>query len=436
MKKEFEDLNEKYGCFITLSDFDSSLGKRLSDYFVIVKDNISTRGIRTTAGSQALHDYTPPYDATVISKIKREGARIVGKSSMDEFGLGTFSTNTKLSIPKNPHDTNRTCGGSSGGVASFVSAFKGKSLGLGTSTGGSISCPASFCGVVGLTPTYGLVSRYGLIDYSNSMDKIGCISKNVEDSALVLSIIAGYDEKDSTSVELENKDYTKYCIDGVKGLRIGVPKEYLEHSDEKVVEVFKKSISDLENKGALIKEVSLPSTKLALPAYYILAMSEVSTNLARYCGMRYGAQEDLSENYNEYFSSIRNKIFCEETKRRILLGTFVRMAGYRDKYYLKALKIRTKVIDDFKKVFQDVDVIASPTMPVVAPKFSDIEKMSPSEMYAMDILTCPSNLAGFPQLSIPCGFIEKMPVGLQLISNYFCEDKIIKVGYSYERTKR
>ena len=212
---------------------------------------------------------------------------------MDEFGLGTFSTNTTLGIPKNPHDIERTCGGSSGGVASFVSASDEPVLGLGTSTGGSISCPASFCGVVGLTPTYGLVSRYGLIDYANSMDKIGCLTKNVKDAALLLSVIAGYDKRDSTSVDRESVNYTSFCVEGVKGLKIGIPKEYIAHTDKEVLEVFYKAVDKMKNEGVIVKEVSLPSTDIALPVYYILALAEVSTNLARYCGLRYGLQGDI-----------------------------------------------------------------------------------------------------------------------------------------------
>ncbi len=435
MKKvsdEAKELNERYGCFITIASKWQYKKGPLSKYIIAVKDNISTKGIRTTAGSKILEGYVPVFDATAITKIKEAGGRIIGKCSMDNFGFGTFSMNTDFSVPKNPYDISRSAGGSSGGVAAYVAASKFKVLGLGQSTGGSISCPAAFCGVVGLTPTYGLVSRYGLIDYSNSMDKIGCITKTVVDAALLLSVIAGYDPADSTSIKRRKIDYRKACGKTLKGVKIGVPKEYFVDIDNNIKSATEKAIAELKLLGATVRKVSLPTTKYALAAYYIIATAEASTNLAKYSGMRYGLELPLDSPFNEYFSKVRATGFGEEAKRRIILGTFARMAGYKDAYYFKALKVRTKVIEDFKKAFRSVDVIAAPTMPIIAPKFSDIEKMSPIQQYNIDKLTCPSNLAGLPQVSIPCGTVKSMPIGLHLLANHFEEEKLIRVGSAFE----
>jgi aspartyl-tRNA(Asn)/glutamyl-tRNA(Gln) amidotransferase subunit A len=424
--KEAKELDKKYNCYITIAP--ESKGK---EYFA-AKDLICTKGIRTTAGSLILENYVPVFDATVISRLKAKGYALVGKAGQDEFGFGTFSTNT-FKIPKNPLDVTRSCGGSSGGPAAIVSASKHIKFALATSTGGSISAPASFCGVVGLTPTYGLVSRYGLIDYANSLDKIGVISKTVRETARVLSVIAGHDERDSTSLNVKPQDYTKFCGKDVRGLRIGVPKEYFEGVDKKVAEEVKKTLDKIEKMGAKLIPISLPLTKYALAAYYIIAMSEASTNLAKYCGLRYGSSLDLEGNFNEYFSSVREKYFGKEAKRRILLGTFVRMAGYRDQYYLKALKVRRLIIEEFARAFEKVDIIAAPTMPIIAPKFSEIQKLTPTQNYALDTLTVPPNLAGLPHISIPCGFVAKMPVGLHLIGNHLHEGLVIQVADAYER---
>jgi len=393
---------------------------------------LCTKGLKTTAGSRILENYTPSFDATAVARLKEKGFAVVGKAAMDEFGFGTFSVNT-FKVPKNPIDVLRSCGGSSGGPAAIVAASKHIMFALATSTGGSISCPAAFCGVVGLTPTYGAVSRYGLIDYANSLDKVGVISKTVRDAAKVLSIIAGSDEKDSTSLKVEKQDYTKFCGKDIKGLKIGVPKEYFEGVDKAVKENVEAAIEKLRKLGAKVERISLPLTKYALAAYYIIAMSEASTNLAKYCGLRYGSALDLKGNFNEYFSEVREQFFGKEAKRRVLLGTFVRMAGYREQYYLKALKVRRMIIDEFEKAFENYDVIAAPTMPIIAPKFSEIEKLTPAQQYAMDILTVTPNLAGLPHISVPCGFVGKMPVGLHLIGGHLQEGKIIQVADMYER---
>ena len=397
---------------------------------ISVKDNICTKNVQTTAGSKILEGYIPPFDATCVSRIKENGGIIIGKTNQDEFGFGTFSTNSGYGIPKNPIDEQRSCGGSSGGAAGLAAALKMPHIALGQSTGGSISCPASFCGVVGLTPTYGIVSRYGLIDYANSMDKIGPIGKSVYDVSLLFSILSGYDKNDSTSLKTEKKDYTKITKD-IKGTKIGVPKEYFENIDKKVEKNVWDSIKKLESLGASYEEITLKTTKYALASYYVIATSEASTNLSRYCGIRYGLHKELKGNFNEYFSDVRSSGFGQEAKQRIILGTFTRMSGYRDAYYLKAMKVRTLIINEFKSFFKKFDVLAAPTMPITAPKFSEIEKMSTIENYQMDVLTVPSNIAGIPTISVPCGK-EKLPTGLHIMGDHLKEENIIKVASAFE----
>src|SRR3989338_1395244 len=339
--EEAKQLDKKFNLFITINE------KAEGKFPVAVKDNICTKGLLTKAGSRILHNYVPVFDATVVRKLKDSGAAIVGKTAMDEFGFGTFSTNCAYKIPKNPLDAERSCGGSSGGTAGYIAASKHAKFSLDESTGGSISCPASFCGIVGLTPTYGLVSRYGLIDYANSLDKIGVMGKEVYDTALMLSIIAGHDPRDSTSFPKESEDYTKYTEkDDLKGVKIAIPKEYFTGIEKEVEKNVWSSIEKLQELGAKYKEVYLPSTKYALAAYYIIATSEASTNLAKYSGMRYGLQEEIKGDFNEYFSSVRSKGLGQEAKRRIMLVTFARMSGYRDAYYLRAMKVRTLIIKD------------------------------------------------------------------------------------------
>ncbi|HDH41173.1 MAG TPA: Asp-tRNA(Asn)/Glu-tRNA(Gln) amidotransferase subunit GatA [Candidatus Altiarchaeales archaeon] len=439
---EVRELNRRFGFFITISETEArkDIQKKpkgiLAGLPVSVKDNICTKHIQTTAGSRILKGYIPVFDSTVVSRVRSQGGIIIGKTTMDEFGFGTFSTNSGYSIPRNPHDVSRSCGGSSGGAAGLVSALDYPHIALGQSTGGSISCPASFCGVVGLTPTYGRVSRYGLIDYGNSLDKIGPIGKTVEDVALMLSVISGYDQKDPTTIEKDTENYLKYIRDDIKGLRIAVPREYFgEGVDEGVKNMVWDAIKLLEENGATYKEVSLPSTELGIATYYIIATSEASTNLAKFCGMRYGAEEEISGDFNEYFSRIRTEYFGEEAKRRILIGTYARMAGYRDHYYLKAMKIRTLIIEEFKSIFRENDVIIAPTMPCIAPKFSEIERMQPLEIYMMDVLTVNPNLAGLPCISVPCGNLKGMPVGMHIIADHLREGKIIRTAYFYERNR-
>lgn len=427
---ETRALDKKYNFFVTINELTKNIESKDNLYGLPVsaKDCICVKGMQSSAGSRILEGYKPTFDATVIQRIKKSGGRILGKTNQDEFGFGTFSTNSGYKIPKNPNDIERSCGGSSGGAAGFTKAFDYPHIALGQSTGGSISCPAAFCGVFGLTPTYGLVSRYGLIDYANSLDKIGPLGKSMHDIALMLSIISGKDERDSTSTG-ERKDYTKNLGSDIDGLKIGVPKEYFNNIEKSVEKAVWFGIKKLESAGAKIKEVSLPSTKFSVSAYYIIATAEASTNLAKYCGMRYGMHKEMEGNFNEYFSKVRAAGFGEEAKRRIMLGTFGRMAGYRDAYYLKAMKVRTLIINDFKKAFKSVDVIAAPTMPIAAPKFSDIEKLTPLQNYQMDILTIPGNLAGIPMLNVPCSDM----IGMHLMADHFNEEKLIQAGSALEK---
>ncbi len=427
--EEAKEINQKYYALITLNEDIPAKGNP-----IVIKDNICTKGIRTTAGSQILKNYIPPFDATVIKKLKEKEFYVLGKTSQDEFGFGTFSTNCAYKIPKNPNDPKRSCGGSSGGTAAYIKASKLVDYGLGQSTGGSISCPAAFCGVVGLTPTYGLVSRYGLIDYANSFDRIGPITKTVKQSAELLTIINGPDEKDQTCSSNKKELYVSYCGKSIKGLKIGVIKEFFsKDTDEKIKQAVWNAIKKLESLGAEYKEISLPLQDYVVPTYYILATAEASTNLAKYCGLRYGMSSDLDGYYNDFFSNVREMGFGKEAKRRIILGTFIRMVGYRDAYYIKAMKIRKKIINEYKKIFKNIDVLAGPTMPIFPPKFEDITKLTPVEIYQMDKLTIPSNLAGMPSISLPVNK-NGLPIGLQIIGDHFNEGKIISLGDAYEQS--
>jgi len=393
---------------------------KLAGLPISIKDCICVKNIESKAGSEILSGYKPVFNATIVSKLIAEGAIIIGKTSQDEFGFGGFSTNTKK-IPKNPHDTSRSCGGSSGGAAGFTSFTSQPHIAIAESTGGSIANPASFCGVAGLTPTYGLVSRYGLIDYANSLDKIGTIGKTVSDAFTGLFNIMGYDPKDSTSLPYEiNKDK--------KVKKIAVIKEALDiNKDIKDIVLSKLKNYDL---------ISLPSIKkYGIPTYYLIALTEASTNLARYCGLRYGNTLNLEGEFNDFFSNVRSKYFQKESKRRIILGTFARMAGFRDAFYLKAMKTRTLIIEEYKKAFKKYDILVSPTMPIIAPKFSEISKLSPLENYQMDSLTVGPNLTGLPHLSLNAGFYKKMPVGIMLIANHLQENKLKTLGEEIENKR-
>ncbi len=434
--EEAEKINKKLNCFITIcGDNARSRAKKLISQknkgalygkVISVKDAICTKGIRTTAGSAILTNYIPPFNASVIEKIEQEGGIVIGKTAMDHFGFGTFCTNVGhgLPVPHNPHDLQRAAGGSSGGagVATFSFSNSANHIALAESTGGSITAPAAFCGVVGFTPTYGRVSRYGLIDYANSLDKIGTMGKNVEEAELLAGVIFGEDKKDETSQHQETKTVKK-----VK--KIGIIKEMLNNVDEKIKKVFWQSIYEL---GLEYEEISFPLIDYSVASYYIIATAEASSNLARYYGMRYGAQEEITGSFSEHFSKIRSKYFSDEEKRRIILGTFVRTAGYKEKYYIKALRVREKINEEFNLLFKRFDVLATPSMPIIAPRFEEIAKLKPIEVYALDSCTIPPNLACIPHLSIPIGKVNNMPVGLQIMCNSWEEDTLFRFGKESE----
>jgi len=427
-------INHRYRAFNHVAEaLETEGGGRLAGVVVSVKDNVCVKGMPSTAGSKVLEGYMPPFDATVVAKCRLEGAAILGKTAQDEFGFGTFNVNTPYSVPLNPRDTERSPGGSSGGAAVVTAVADFPHLAIAESTGGSISCPASFCGVVGVTPTYGRTSRWGLIDYANSLDKIGCMGRTVRDAALLLSVISGPDRYDSTVLHAQVEDYVAQAGEPVEGLRVGVPREYFgEGVDQGVSDVVWGGVKRLEDQGAEVREVSLPFTRYSLSSYYIIAMAEASTNLAKYCGLRYGLHLPLEGSFDEYFSAVRSVGFGDEAKRRIILGTYARMAGYRDAYYLKALKVRTRVIMDFRRVFEAVDVLAAPTMPVVAPRFDEIAELEPIQHYMMDILTVAPNLAGVPMVSVPCGESDGMPVGLHVMADYLGEGDMIRAAAAVE----
>ena len=393
--------------------------KKLLGVAISVKDAICVKGVETTAGSKILKGYRPLFDAFVIQKIKEEGGIIIGKTSQDEFGFGGFSVNSAYGIPKNPFDIKRSCGGSSGGAAGLSQKLNNH-IAIGESTGGSITTPSSFCGVFGLCPTYGRVSRYGLIDFSNSMDKIGPIGKTIEDAALLMNVISGYDKNDSTSLDVKSENYESYLKKPVKGMKIGIIKEAFGSGVQKEVEknVYN-GIEELEEEGAKAEEISLElPIKYGISTYYMIATSEASTNLAKYCGMRYGAAEKLEGSFNEYFTKVRSNNFGDEAKRRIILGTFARMAGYRDAFYLKAAKVRTLMINEYKKAFRKFDALVSPTVPMLPPKFSEIKNLTPLQHYLADVMTVSPNVAGLPHLNVPVGFEKNLPVGMLLTADH------------------
>jgi len=392
-----------------------------------IKDNISTRGIRTTAGSKIIEEYIPPYSATVINKILGEGAVILGKTNCDEFAMGSSTENSAYGPTRNPHDEARVPGGSSGGSAAAVAAGMAPA-GLGTDTGGSIKQPAAFCGVVGLRPTYGSVSRYGVLALTSSLDQVGTLAKTVADARYLLSVISGKDPYDATTVELNP---TKKV--GIKDLRIGIPKEYfLEGLDKEIAERIRQTGEILEDRGAKVEEISLPHTQYGLAVYYIITPSEVSSNLARFDGIRYGRREKASA-IEELVSKSRGRGFGDEPKRRIILGTFALSSGYADQYYLKAAQMRTLVARDFAAAFSKVDLILTPTTPTTAFKVG--EKKDPLSMYLSDIFTIPANLAGLPGLSVPVGTVGGLPVGAQLIGPKFSEETLFAVGELLEEER-
>jgi len=397
-----------------------------------IKDNIVTEGLRTTCASQFLSNYDPIYDATVVQKLKKAQSVTLGKLNMDEFAMGGSNENSSFYPTRNPWNLDYVPGGSSGGSAAAVAAGEAYFT-LGSDTGGSIRQPASYCGVVGLKPTYGLVSRFGLVAFASSLDQIGPITKNVEDSAYVLQAIAGYDNMDSTSANVEIPDYISALNGDIKGLRIGVPKEYLGQGiDPKVKESVLSALKVLESLGATWDEVSLPHTDYAVATYYLLASSEASSNLARFDGVRYGVRAENPDNLIDMYVKSRSQGFGDEVKRRIMLGTYALSSGYYDAYYLKAQKVRTLIKQDFDQVFANYDVIIGPTAPTTAfPIGSQVD--DPLTMYLNDIVTIPVSLAGVPAISVPCGLADGLPVGLQIIGKAFDEATVLRVAHAYEQ---
>lgn len=407
--------------------------RQLTGIPLAIKDNMCTKGIPTTCASKILHTFVPPYESTATSRLAGEGYVLIGKTNMDEFAMGSSTENSGLHVTKNPWDPERIPGGSSGGSAAAVDADECIAA-LGSDTGGSIRQPAALCGVVGMKPTYGRVSRYGLVAFASSLDQIGPITKNVRDSAVLMNIISGHDPCDSTSAPVPVPDFTAVLGKDIRGLKIGIPEEYfIDGMDREVEEAVREAVKQLESLGAVPVKVSLPHTGYAVATYYVLAMSEASSNLARYDGVKYGLRSE-GKDLMEMYMNTRSEGFGAEVKRRIMLGTYALSSGYYDAYYRKAQQVRTRIKDDFGAVFRDVDAIVTPTTPTAA--FRIGEKTSdPLQMYLSDIFTISVNLAGVPAISIPCGFTsDNLPVGLQFIGKHFDEESIIKLAFAYEQS--
>lgn len=421
-----KETNGRYGMFHAMTT-DTDPGD--AEFLFSAKDNLCSADMETCAGSRILAGYRPIFDATAIARMREAGGKLIGKTNMDEFGFGTFSTNSAYEIPRNPYDLERSCGGSSGGSACAAAAIEGH-VSLGVSTGGSICCPASFCGVYGIAPTYGRVSRFGLIDYGNSLDKIGVLSADAKDLRKYVTAMAGRDEKDPTSCMQPALTNEKRMVKS-----IAVPREGIEGLSKDVEKAFMDALEALRSMGIDVETVDMPSFKYSIPAYYVIATSEASTNLARYVGMRYGVQDgDYSLKFDEYFSSIRSRCFGDEAKRRILLGTFTRMVGYRDRYYAKARQVRDVVISEYRSILKDHDAVLTPTMPFVSPRFSDIDRMSALDSYKADYLTVPPNLAGTPHMNVPCGYDgDGMPIGMQFVADHWNEDVLFTMAEEWEK---
>ena len=448
--KQIEREDEKIGAFVTLSAEEALIQAReidrkrkenqsmppLAGIPIAVKDNICTKGIKTTCSSKMLENFVPPYNAAVAEKILASGMVIIGKTNMDEFAMGSSTETSFFGVTHNPWNVEMIPGGSSGGSAASIAGNE-TILSVGSDTGGSIRQPASMCGVVGLKPTYGRVSRFGLIAFASSLDQIGPITKDVTDSALLMNAISGYDPKDSTSVDEPVKDYKSNLTVDVKGLVAGIPEEYFVSGvDPEIESAVRKAIDLLEKLGIGIEKIPLPHTEYAVAVYYIIATAEACSNLARYDGVKYGYRYGGSSKPSllEMYEKTRAEGFGEEVKRRIMLGTYTLSAGYYDAYYLKAQQVRTLIKQDFEKVFEKCDCIISPTTPTAA--FRIGEKIDdPLQMYLSDIFTIPANLAGIPAVSIPCGFTgENLPIGLQIMGRAFDEETILRIAYAYEQS--
>lgn len=441
-----EKVEDKINAYVTLNkenalksaaeiDEKRAKGEALSPLAGIpmgIKDNISTKGLETTCSSKMLENYKPPFNATVINKLNEAGAVITGKLNMDEYAMGSSTENSYFGPTKNPHDLERIPGGSSGGSAAAVAACEAV-VSLGSDTGGSIRQPAAYCGVVGLKPTYGAVSRYGLVAFASSLDQIGPLGKSVKDVAMVQSIINGHDKMDATSAYREYADLSANLTADVKGLKIGLPKEYFgEGIDPEVKASVLNAVKELEKQGAVVKEIELPSTDYALSAYYIISSAEASSNLARFDGVRYGYRAENYDGLIDMYERTRSEGFGDEVKRRIMLGTFVLSSGFYDAYYGKAKLLQRRILAEFNNAFADVDVIAAPTVPSTAFKIGE-NIGDPLKMYATDICTVTVNIAGLPAVSVPCGMDSKnLPVGLQLIGNKFTEQTLLNTAYAYE----
>lgn len=442
-----DTIDEKIGAYITVARETAMTQAELADKAIgegnispltgiplAIKDLICTKNLRTTCASKILENFIPPYDATVIRKLKRAGAVILGKTNMDEFAMGSSTENSSIKLTHNPWDLTRIPGGSSGGSAAAVAADM--CLGaLGSDTGGSIRQPASHCGIVGMKPTYGMVSRFGLVAFASSLDQIGPLAKDVTDSALLMNAISGYDSKDSTSVQKDVPDFISFLEDGLKGITIGIPREYnaVDGLDSDVSATVKNAVKIIEKLGARCIEVSLPHTEFVVAAYYVIAPSEASSNLARYDGVKYGFRDKYNKNIIQMYKKTRSKGFGPEVQRRIIIGTYSLSAGYYDAYYGKASQVRTLIMEDFKKAFEICDVLLSPVAPTSAFRIGEMTD-DPLTMYLSDIFTLSANIAGIPGMSIPCGFsAEGLPIGLQIMGKHFNEEMLFKVAYNFEQ---
>lgn len=452
MLDRIEAHDAKVGAFITVdregalaaaSEADERLARGedapLLGIPVALKDLLCTTGVRTTCGSKILEGFVPTYDATAVALLKKAGAVILGKTNMDEFGMGSSTENSGFHVTRNPWNLDHVPGGSSGGSAAAVAA-RMCTASLGTDTGGSIRQPASHCGIVGLKPTYGRVSRFGLVSYASSLDQIGPITRTVRDAAIMMNVIAGHDPKDSTSAAVDAPDFTSaldaFDAKGLSGMKAGIPKEYLgmEGLDPEVEKAFADARKVLEDLGVEIVEVSLPHTDYAVAAYYVLAPSEASSNLARYDGVKYGARQKEADGLIDMYKKTRSKGFGPEVQRRIIMGTYALSAGYYDEYYGRASKVRTLIMDDFAKAFEDCDIIISPVAPTPAFKIGE-NVDDPLTMYLSDIFTLSANMAGIPGLSVPCGVSKTgLPMGLQILGKRFDEMSVIKAGYGFEQS--
>ena len=436
--ERIEAVEEKVGAYVTINK-ENALARSteagegpLAGIPIAIKDNMCTEGVKTTCSSKILGNFVPAYESTVTGKLKEQGYVLTGKTNLDEFAMGSSTENSAFGLTRNPWDLDRVPGGSSGGSAAAVAADECIAA-LGSDTGGSIRQPAAFCGVVGLKPTYGRVSRYGLVAFASSFDQIGPLTKNVKDSAIIMNAIAGHDKYDSTSADVPLPDFTSALGQDIKGMKIGVPAEFfVEGMDKEVEESVKDAIKKIESLGAEPVEISMPHTGYAVATYYILATSEASSNLGRYDGVRYGLRAEGDDLIDMYMKT-REEGFGAEVKRRIILGTYALSSGYYDAYYKKAQQVRTLIKQDFEKAFEKVDVIVTPTTPTTAFKAGE-KTADPLQMYLSDIFTISVNLAGVPGISVPCGFTSaNLPVGLQIIGKHFDEESVLKTAYAYEQ---